>query len=148
MVAPMSRSGARTLFLPRKPILWHFQLLAMRAFGHSLWHQMGMSYADLRSQLIHFLLLSPPPSQVRFVTQARTRREGYDEIRIHFAAADGKEIPAFLLIPQSRPPVGGLLIQHQHASEWHWEKSEVAGLVGDPLQAFGPALARRGFVKH
>jgi dienelactone hydrolase len=35
---------------------------------------------------------------------------------------------------------------HQHHSEWHLGKSEVAGRAGDPLQAFGPALARRGVV--
>jgi hypothetical protein len=33
---------------------------------------------------------------------------------------------------------------HQHNSEWEMGKSEIAGLVGDPMQAFGPALARRG----
>jgi dienelactone hydrolase len=35
---------------------------------------------------------------------------------------------------------------HQHNSQWHLGKSEVAGLAGEPLQAFGPALARAGIV--
>jgi dienelactone hydrolase len=37
-----------------------------------------------------------------------------------------------------------VVAHHQHASQWHLGKSEVAGLAGEPLQAFGPALARRG----
>ncbi|HEY3667470.1 MAG TPA: acyl-CoA thioester hydrolase/BAAT C-terminal domain-containing protein, partial [Polyangiaceae bacterium] len=39
-----------------------------------------------------------------------------------------------------------VVVFHQHAGEFHWGKSEVAGLVGSPLQAFGPALARRGLL--
>jgi dienelactone hydrolase len=35
---------------------------------------------------------------------------------------------------------------HQHAGERHLGKSEVFGLIGDPNQAFGPVLARAGFV--
>jgi dienelactone hydrolase len=36
------------------------------------------------------------------------------------------------------------VVHHQHASQWHLGKSEVAGRAGDRWQAFGPALARRG----
>ena len=36
------------------------------------------------------------------------------------------------------------MVFHQHNGAFHLGKSEVAGLVGDPFQAFGPALARRG----
>lgn len=35
---------------------------------------------------------------------------------------------------------------HQHASQRHFGKSEVFGLVGDQFQAFGPSLARAGFI--
>jgi dienelactone hydrolase len=39
-----------------------------------------------------------------------------------------------------------VLALHQHNSERHLGKSEICGLAGDPLNAFGPALARRGFL--
>lgn len=39
-----------------------------------------------------------------------------------------------------------VLINHQHNGERHLGKSEVCGLAGNPLQAFGPELARHGFV--
>ena len=38
------------------------------------------------------------------------------------------------------------MINHQHNSERHFGKSEVCGIVGSPYQAFGPVLARHGFV--
>src|SRR5690606_19801880 len=40
----------------------------------------------------------------------------------------------------------GVVVFHQHAAQWHLGKSEAAGLLGDPTQAFGPALARAGLV--
>ncbi|MBQ8314128.1 MAG: prolyl oligopeptidase family serine peptidase, partial [Lachnospiraceae bacterium] len=39
-----------------------------------------------------------------------------------------------------------ILINHQHNREHHLGKSEVCGLAGNPLQAFGPELAKKGFV--
>jgi dienelactone hydrolase len=53
-------------------------------------------------------------------------------------------VPAFLLLPEGDGPFAGVVACHQHNGEWHWGKSEVAGRAGDALQAFGPALARRG----
>jgi dienelactone hydrolase len=71
-----------------------------------------------------------------------------DHVRqlVTFSARDGDRVPAYLLLPQRTGPAPAVLLHHQHASQWHLGKSEVAGLVGDPLQAFGPALARSGVV--
>jgi dienelactone hydrolase len=56
-------------------------------------------------------------------------------------------IPAQLLVPcQGDPPFPGVIVHHQHHSEHGLGKSEPAGLAGDPLQAFGPTLARQGLV--
>lgn len=55
-------------------------------------------------------------------------------------------MPAFLLVPHSARRAPGVVIFHQHAGQWHLGKSEVCGLVGDPTQFFGPALAEAGFV--
>ncbi len=58
---------------------------------------------------------------------------------------DTKEIPAYLLVPHG-DAVGAAVVIHQHGGQRHLGKSEVAGLVGDPLLAWGPMLARLGFV--
>jgi dienelactone hydrolase len=68
---------------------------------------------------------------------------GFTEQRVRFNGREG-EVPAWLLLPDGRPPLGAVVAFHQHNSEWHLGKSEVAGRAGDPLQAFGPALARAG----
>lgn len=63
---------------------------------------------------------------------------------VRYAGREGDEITAMLLMPGGTDPVGGVLVFHQHNGEFHLGKSEVAGDAGDPLQAFGPALASRG----
>lgn len=59
---------------------------------------------------------------------------------------NGRLIPAFLLIPKGDGPFPAVLVNHQHHSQRNWGKSEVCGLVGDPLQDFGSKLASAGFV--
>jgi len=70
------------------------------------------------------------------------RRDGYTEQLVSYQSED-EAVPALLLIP-GRPCGAGIVVHHQHHSQWHLGKSEVAGLQGDRWQAFGPALARRG----
>ncbi len=70
--------------------------------------------------------------------------EGFDRERIEYRGLEGDVIPAFLFTPQGRDTLGGVVVFHQHNGQFHFGKSEVAGDVGDPFQAFGPALARRG----
>jgi dienelactone hydrolase len=101
--------------------------------------------ADLRMRLAGLLAFAVPdehePPRVDVV--AREPRDGYAEERIAFAGLEA-DVPALLLVPDGRGPFPAVVCHHQHHSEWHWGKSEVAGRAGDPLQAFGPALARRG----
>jgi dienelactone hydrolase len=70
--------------------------------------------------------------------------DGFRRERIGYRGLEGDRIPAFLFTPNGRAALGGVVVFHQHDGEFHFGKSEVAGLVGDPFQAFGPALARRG----
>lgn len=70
--------------------------------------------------------------------------DGFDRERIVYPGLEGDPIPAFLFTPQGRAAQGGVVVFHQHNGEFHFGKSEVAGLVGDAFQAFGPALARQG----
>ena len=72
--------------------------------------------------------------------------DGYERARITYPDANGQPIPAFLLLPKTQGPHPAVLALHQHNGERHLGKSEIAGLAGDPHNAFGPALARKGVV--
>lgn len=61
----------------------------------------------------------------------------------------GDRIPAWLLTPKGEMPHGGwpaLLAIHQHAGQFELGKSELAGIAGDPMYAYGQDLCRRGYV--
>ena len=86
------------------------------------------------------------PVPVSFEHGQLVNEDGYTRERIEYRGLEGDVIPAFLFTPRGREPVGGVAVFHQHNGEFHFGKSEVAGLVGSPFQAFGPALARKGLV--
>ncbi|KAF0242493.1 MAG: hypothetical protein FD180_3876 [Planctomycetota bacterium] len=88
----------------------------------------------------------PPAHAPAVDVLERCACDGYEQLRIQYAGDEDDMIAAFLLIPPAQGPRPAVLIHHQHNGERHWGKSEVCGLAGNPLQAFGPALARRGFV--
>ena len=104
---------------------------------------------DVRERLTALLDFATPPAAPPLEVRGTTPREGYTEDRVAFTGAEGA-VPAYLLVPAGAHDAGarrpGVVVHHQHHSEWHLGKSEVAGRAGDPLQAFGPALARRGLV--
>jgi dienelactone hydrolase len=102
-----------------------------------------MSAIDLRARLTALLDFAVPDRPPEPEVLAVTPRDGFTEQRVAFAGAEGP-VPAYLLLPDRDGPLPGVVAYHQHHSQWHWGKSEVAGRAGDPLQAFGPALARRG----
>lgn len=105
-----------------------------------------MTLDKLRDQIREFLRFRIPDSPIAFVTHEAVEEEGFRRLRISYASEEGDRIPAFLLLPDGEGPFPGLLIHHQHHSQRHFGKSEVCGLVGDPLQAFGPSLAQRGII--
>ncbi len=78
------------------------------------------------------------------------QKDGYKSVLICYQGSEGDEVPAYLLLPDSLATKSGfypaIVIHHQHNGERHLGKSEVCGLLGDPWQAFGPTLARRGFI--
>jgi dienelactone hydrolase len=98
----------------------------------------------LRDRLTSFLGLSLPAEAPPVTVLERAPDEGYTRSLIRYAAPDGDEILAFLFEPTGVGRRGGVLAFHQHNSQWELGKSEIAGLAGDPWQAFGPALARAG----
>jgi dienelactone hydrolase len=104
-----------------------------------------MDCTALREEIRTYLGLAPPGSPPAFQVLEEEECEGYSRFLISYGGSKGDEIPAYLLLPQGSGPFPGVLIHHQHNGERHLGKSEVVGLAGDFLQAFGPALAQRGF---
>lgn len=95
--------------------------------------------AMLRERLA---LANPVP--VEFRRSDVRQGDGFVRERIEYHGLEGDVIPAFLFTPSTHDARGGVVVFHQHNGEFHFGKSEVAGDVGDPFQAFGPALARQG----
>jgi len=102
-----------------------------------------MDAESLRRRLAERLSFTAPPGP-ELVVNAERQRDGYVEQVISYTGQEG-DVPALLLVPE-HPGGAAVLALHQHNSQWHLGKSEIAGLVGEPLQAFGPALARAGIV--
>ncbi len=83
--------------------------------------------------------------KVEFEVLESVKEDGYTRQLIEYASGSDK-VPAYLLIPDEVKRNPAILINHQHNREHHLGKSEVCGLAGNPLQAFGPELAKKGFV--
>ena len=69
--------------------------------------------------------------------------------RISYNVEPGERVPAYLFLPRGVQPGerrAGVFAHHQHAGQFHLGKSEVAGLAGNPEQAYALELARRGYV--
>jgi dienelactone hydrolase len=105
-----------------------------------------MTPGRLRNQISKFLRFSISDVSVSFVTDEDVGEDGFRRLRIRYTSEEGDEIPAFLLLPPGEGPFPAVLVHHQHHSQRHFGKSEICGMVGDPLQAFGPALVQRGMV--
>ena len=99
---------------------------------------------QLRHEISDFLQVGFNDSEVTFTTTEFVQAQGYHRLRIEYKGQDGDTIPAYFFLPDGEGLFAGVLIHHQHNGERHLGKSEVCGLVGEPWQAFGPALAQRG----
>ncbi len=109
-----------------------------------------MATADFRERLLAGLggeWPEPCPlvPEVREVSQA----EGFRIENVTYAVEPGERVPALLLVPDgvdAQQPAAAICVWHQHAGQWHWGKSEPAGLSGNPMHHTGAALAREGYV--
>jgi dienelactone hydrolase len=112
---------------------------------------MGLVAADLddgdalRKEIGSFLGIHGPASGPEVRMLASRQDDGYVRHLVHLVTHDDT-IPALLAVPPGVGPFPGVVVLHQHAGQRHLGKSEAFGLAGDPYQAFGPALARAGFV--
>lgn len=102
---------------------------------------------NLRSEIAKIVGMEPVynTQKVEYRIQESIKEDGYTRQLIEYDSY-GDVVTAFLLLPEVINNNPAILINHQHNREHHLGKSEVCGLAGNPLQAFGPVLAKRGFV--
>lgn len=102
---------------------------------------------NLRNEIADIIGIQIPwtSSAIVYDVLDSVKEEGYTRQRITYDS-DGDKVSAFLLLPDKLEKNPAILIHHQHNREHHLGKSEVCGLAGNPLQAFGPELAKKGFV--
>lgn len=96
-------------------------------------------------KMIKLIGLQPVSNSVDYEVLETIQCNGYTRKLIQYFVFKRK-IVAFLLLPDSEGKHPAILINHQHNGERNLGKSEVCGLAGNPLQAFGPELAKQGFV--
>jgi len=101
---------------------------------------------DLRSKIIDAIGIKAEnlSAKIEYEVLESTLENGYERQHIEFSSY-GDKVTAYLLIPSIVNNHPAVLVNHQHNRERHLGKSEVCGLAGNPLQAFGPALAQKGF---
>lgn len=99
---------------------------------------------SLRGRLRTLFNYHGAPAAPHVETLARRKLGGYIEELVAYPNLEGEVVKAFALHPEGVGPFPGVVVHHQHNSEWHLGKSEIAGRAGDPLQALGPPLAKRG----
>ena len=92
------------------------------------------------AELIGFRVPEPPA----FQTRRDQHEDGWTRSLMTYRSPEGDDVVAYLLAPEGEGPFPAVVCHHQHNSEIHLGKSEPAGVAGSPLQAFAPALARRG----
>lgn len=99
---------------------------------------------NLRNDIAKMIGITIPCiiSDIEYEVLISTKEDGYTRQLIEYDSY-GDKVSAFLLLPDILENNPAILINHQHNREHHLGKSEVCGLAGNPLQAFGPELAKR-----
>lgn len=102
---------------------------------------------DLRNEIAKTIGINiqSSPSDIKYDLLKSVKEDGYTRELIEYNSY-GDKVKAYLLIPDILDKNPAILINHQHNREHHLGKSEVCGLAGNPLQAFGLALVKRGYV--
>ncbi len=109
-----------------------------------------MSAKDFRAKLQECLGGAwPEPCELKPVLRETIRKDGYRIESVFYEVEPGDRVPAMLLVPDgvdAGHPAPAVAIWHQHNGEWHWGKTEPAGLAGNPMHHTGVALVREGYV--
>lgn len=102
---------------------------------------------DLRNEIADVIgiKIATDESTIDYTVLESVEEEGYTRQLLEYDS-HGDKVRAFLLLPETLGKNPAILINHQHNREHHLGKSEVCGLAGNTLQAFGPELVKKGFV--
>ena len=102
---------------------------------------------SIRKEIAEIIGIQVPPMEemVDYKVLEIVAEDGYTRQLIEYTSGEDK-VSAYLLLPEKLGNNPAILINHQHNREHHLGKSEVCGLAGNPLQAFGPMLAKKGYV--
>lgn len=103
--------------------------------------------SSIRTEIAEIIGIQPVLAEetVDYKVLESVEESGYTRQLIEYDAGEDK-VSAYLLLPEKQGNNPAILINHQHNREHHLGKSEVCGLAGNSLQAFGPELAKKGFV--
>ncbi len=94
-------------------------------------------------------VLGAPPEEAPLSPQVLeiVEEDGYRREKIRYRLGLDDWGFAYLLIPEfAHEPLPAVLCHHRHNRDWSLGKSEVVGLRGDPDEAYGLDLVRRGYV--
>ena len=105
-----------------------------------------MTLPEFRNLIRGTLGIQESNSEISYRVLEKETKRGYNQLLITYVGYEGDSVNAFLLLPSGQGPFPGVLVHHQHNSQWHLGKSEVCGIEGDPFNAFGQELARNGIV--
>lgn len=94
-------------------------------------------------------VLGAPPDNAPLNAQV-VETEGFEDYRrekVRYQVAPGEWSYAYMLIPRPlRESCPSIFCHHRHNREWNLGKSEIVGLKGDPNEAIGLELVKRGYV--
>lgn len=91
----------------------------------------------------------PEPCPLRPKLRETIQEDGYRIESLTYEVELEDRVPALLLVPNgvdASQPAPAIAAWHQHAGQWHLGKSELVGLVGNPMHHTGVALVKKGYV--
>lgn len=100
----------------------------------------------LRREWMQFLGEMPEFHSTSFEILQTGQGDGFTRTRIRYESEPGEPAEAWLLVPQADPPADGwpgIVALHQTTNS---TIDQIAGVSDSSPQAYGPELARRGFV--
>lgn len=101
----------------------------------------------MREQILKCLGVFPQKCSLNLKTIGKEDCGDYTRQLIEYDVEPGETVQSYLLVPKKlKEKNPAVLAIHQHAGKWHLGKSEVVGLAGDPMFAYGLDLVKRGYI--
>jgi len=97
--------------------------------------------------LVELIGPSPPRCPLNPAILSDVDCGAYVRQTVEYAVEEAERVKSFILLPKNAGKTAPAVVaHHQHAGQFDLGKSEVVGLAGDPVQAYGAELAERGYV--